>query len=251
MYQDGNDDGSDDMDVEEEDDDDIKAKIAAYAESLRKEAAKKQPATHNKPKKKGELRADIEVESGGKGRTSIPPRMVPSAKKPKAAVGGPGLKANWQKELGLPKAVKKSTTDWCRSISRASPFTLVTSHSNPTAPTSGDEDGARMGIILKKITIDLDVNGKAKKQPKPRYNNSDLPSPVDDHAKDVKHFQNAAVPISLTGRPSPSPKCSIVEPSRAARGIAPYSCADYRRRSGNTPPSHFVHRGKNENENQM
>jgi hypothetical protein len=42
-----------------------------------------------------------------------------------------------------------------------------------------------MGIVLKKKTFVVDVNGKPKQDPKPKYTNADLPFPVDGHAKDL------------------------------------------------------------------
>ncbi|KAF8162168.1 hypothetical protein K438DRAFT_2070152 [Mycena galopus ATCC 62051] len=148
-------------------------------------------------------------------RTVTTRTPAPATKKPKAAVDG--LKPNWQKDLGLLKAPKKSTTSWRRSISRASPSTSATSNSHPSAPTSEDEGTgepgafdqedvqpassvgkpagtAKMGIILNKTTVELDVNGKTKTQPKPTYTNADLPFPADGHAKDLKHFQQTVMP---------------------------------------------------------
>jgi hypothetical protein len=51
-----------------------------------------------------------------------------------------------------------------------------------------------MGIVLKKKTFVVDVNGKPKQDPKPKYTNADLPFPADGHAKDLKHFQKTVIP---------------------------------------------------------
>ncbi|KAJ6590371.1 hypothetical protein B0H10DRAFT_2092249 [Mycena sp. CBHHK59/15] len=91
-----------------------------------------------------------------------------------------GLKANWQKDLGLPKPVKKSATLWNRSVSRASSTSATSVATQPSAMLSaGDVIGefdqeedessvraaraakgtaatAKMGITLKKKTVVVD-----------------------------------------------------------------------------------------------
>ncbi|KAJ6620912.1 hypothetical protein B0H10DRAFT_2432637 [Mycena sp. CBHHK59/15] len=108
-YRDQEDAGQGDID----DDAEIEAKIAAYEKNLRAKAKAKGKAP-TKPQK-GALRAEIQEQQGlpsgtAKRKAAEVAEPVEPAKKPKAAAGG--LKANWQKDLGLDKPVKKSTTNW-------------------------------------------------------------------------------------------------------------------------------------------
>ncbi|KAJ6526364.1 hypothetical protein B0H19DRAFT_1197253, partial [Mycena capillaripes] len=46
----------------------------------------------------------------------------------------------------------------------------------------------KMGITLTKKTVDIDVDGKAKRERKPKYSNKDLPFPADSFHVDLKHY---------------------------------------------------------------
>ncbi|KAJ6507607.1 hypothetical protein DFH09DRAFT_1334473 [Mycena vulgaris] len=190
----------------DDDNDDIQAQIAAFAQKLK---AKKQRerATKARPQK-GALRSEIQIfrelgASSGSKRKHVdggePALTEPTAKKPKAMAGG--LKANWQKEVGLPKPVKKSTTSWNRSVSRASSTSATTPEPSATSSVGDvlgefdrEEDESTMGITLKTKTVVVDVNGKTKTEPKRRYTNADLPFPPDGHAADLKHYQETFIP---------------------------------------------------------
>ncbi|KAJ6608790.1 hypothetical protein B0H10DRAFT_2438860 [Mycena sp. CBHHK59/15] len=124
-----------------DDDAEIEAKIAAYEKNLRAKAKAKGKAP-TKPQK-GALRAEIQEQQGlpsgtTKRKATEVAEPVEPAKKPKAAAGG--LKANWQKDLGLDKPVKKSTTNWRRSMSsRASSASATSGISQPsTGSSTGD-----------------------------------------------------------------------------------------------------------------
>ncbi|KAJ6526197.1 hypothetical protein B0H10DRAFT_2249255 [Mycena sp. CBHHK59/15] len=214
----------DDVDAEDEH---IQAQISAFSKQL---FAKKREAQKTKPKRLdvGDLRSEIqdayEVPPVAKVAKRKPAdgdgaESSQSAKRPKATLGG--LKPNWQKELGLPKPVKKSPTSWNRSVSRTSSTTSATTRTSATSAGEEihgefevDEDpealrGARarkepaasgtiattkMGIILRKKAVVVDVNGKTKRETKRRYTNADLPFPADSHAVDLKHFQKTFIP---------------------------------------------------------
>ncbi|KAJ6474797.1 hypothetical protein C8R45DRAFT_1102947 [Mycena sanguinolenta] len=223
----------DDADQQEDDaadDDDeatITAKVADYEKSLRVKAGKKKAAKAPK----GALRADIREAQGqqatGSKRkssdTGEPADSAQPAKKSKAAQGG--LKKNWHQELGLDKPLRKSTTNWHRtSSSRASSTSATSGPSHPSASSSPgysgpgelhqDEDDsslqaarasksqgipasratAQMGITLKKKTLVVDVDGKPKREAKPRYTNDNLPFPADSFRTDLKHYQRTVVP---------------------------------------------------------
>ncbi|KAJ6590295.1 hypothetical protein B0H10DRAFT_2092717 [Mycena sp. CBHHK59/15] len=114
-----------------------------------------------------------------------------------------GLKANWQKDLGLPKPVKnppRRGIDRCRAHLR---HRLLRSRPSQRHVSAGDvigefdqeeDESSQMGITLKKKTVVVDVNGKTKREPKRKYTNADLPFPPDGHAADLKHFQDTFIP---------------------------------------------------------
>ncbi|KAJ7144654.1 hypothetical protein C8R44DRAFT_974049 [Mycena epipterygia] len=204
------------------DDDAIAAKPAEYEKTLRAQAKRKGKAA-SKPQK-GDLRVKIQSKqhllSGSTKRkaTEVAEPLEP-AKKLKAAAGG--LKPNWQKDLGLEKPAKKSSTNWHRSISsRASSTSATSGISHPSAGSSTgdlpsgafdqDEDNSsmqaaratkgrstassatkKMGITLTKKTANVDVNGKAKKEAR-RYTNADLPFPTDSFQQDRGYTKHGA-----------------------------------------------------------
>ncbi|KAJ7648792.1 hypothetical protein DFH06DRAFT_1476250 [Mycena polygramma] len=215
--------GDDDEQMEADDDEDIQAQVAAFAASLRKKKEKgKAPA---KPKK-GQLRTEIKRTQGSnptgtKRRLPEAEQPEPSqpAKKPKAAAGG--LKPNWQKEVGVPKLAKKSTTSWNRSASRASSTSAtsgISASSAVSSPGPGEFDQeetedvlqaaraakgqgtrgtaatATMGITLTKKILTLNVDGRVKHETKRKYTNADLPFPAADFQKDLKHYKATVIP---------------------------------------------------------
>ncbi|KAJ6465664.1 hypothetical protein C8R47DRAFT_1221011 [Mycena vitilis] len=208
--------------ADDDDDDEFQAQMAAFAENLRKQRAVKGKAPA-KPKK-GHLRTEIQqkqdnVSASTKRKLTEATEDPQPVKKAKAALGG--LRQNWQKEVGVSKLPKKSATSWNRSASRASSTSATSGISQSSAFTSPgpgefDEEesgtvvqaaraakgqGARgtaktttMGITLKKKVLTLNVDGKVKREAKRKYTNADLPFPAEDFHKDLKHYQENAVP---------------------------------------------------------
>ncbi|KAJ7142647.1 hypothetical protein C8R44DRAFT_865968 [Mycena epipterygia] len=212
-----------DNDIDELDDDDRLALEELRKKLLQKKKAKETAST--KPKR-GEIRAEIHAVQEAprvakrKNTDSTGPQEH-APKKPKAALGG--LKAGWEKEVGVKPMAKKSSSTWKRSMSRgASSTTSVTSGVSRPSSVAGDDSGAefdqdedqaslsaaraakgkaatpsrtsKMGITLKKKVVDVDVDGKAKRENKRKYINADLPFPADSHAVDLKHFQQTFIP---------------------------------------------------------
>ncbi|KAJ7127252.1 hypothetical protein C8R43DRAFT_1028169 [Mycena crocata] len=266
---DGDGNGGGDIDVGsgeegDEEDEEIEAQLAVLAKKLyaKKERAKKQ---QEKPKK-GTLRAEIagpwdEIppSAATKRRHSGDVELSQAAKKPKAAVGG--LKSNWQKEVGVPKLARRSTSSWSRSVPRASSTTSATSASSRhTSGVPSEEPGefehdeepdslsaaraakaavrgastSQMGITLKKKTVTVDINGKTKQEPKQRFTNADLPFPPESFAADLKHFQKTVIPdvidyaathedaFAVTSHPSWEPTVKDIY----GRYFSAYACTD-------------------------
>ncbi|KAJ6548945.1 hypothetical protein B0H19DRAFT_1379178 [Mycena capillaripes] len=218
-----------------EDDVDIEANVAAYKRGLQKSKAK----AARRPQR-GDLRLEIQdaqqmptATAKRKAKDIAEPTQPP--KKPKASLGE--LKANWHKEVGVEKPVKKSTTNWHRSISsRASSTSATSSPSHASAISSAgdllpgefdqEEDesslqaacaakdqasmssatmkasGTSMGITLTKKTVDIDVDGKAKRERKPKYSNKDLPFPADSFHIDLKHYHKTFAADLIQGAPA-------------------------------------------------
>ncbi|KAJ7767533.1 hypothetical protein DFH07DRAFT_769627 [Mycena maculata] len=216
----------DPIDNEADDEAEIAAKVAAFEATLRaKPPAKKRTSTKAA---KGTLRSEIQnmqesQPTGSKRKPAdhdVPEGAEPAKKTKQRKAAEGGVKADWRQELRLGKPVKKSSTDWRRSA--------VSSHASSTSATSGpthasasssagdlapgelhqDEPEAsleaartsrgqgttaRMGITLTKKTLVVDVNGKAKRQAKPRYTNNDLPFPSDGFSNDLKHYHETFV----------------------------------------------------------
>ncbi|KAJ6607972.1 hypothetical protein B0H10DRAFT_2304329 [Mycena sp. CBHHK59/15] len=106
-------------DQQSDNDPDLEAEIAAFAKALRQKKAKGKAKEKDASKpQKGQLHTEIQEERGGRLQSTKrkPTEVIEPAepaKKPKAAEGG--LKTNWQKDLGLQKPTKKSTSSWNRS----------------------------------------------------------------------------------------------------------------------------------------
>ncbi|KAJ6472012.1 hypothetical protein C8R45DRAFT_936670 [Mycena sanguinolenta] len=96
----------------DDDDSDLEAQIAAFAQGNQEERP-----TSNKRKPTEDV--------------------TPADKKPKAAAGG--LRPNWQKDLGLAKPPKKSSTSWHRSVSIASSTSATSGLSGPSAFSEPEE----------------------------------------------------------------------------------------------------------------
>ncbi|KAJ7437329.1 hypothetical protein FB451DRAFT_1451759 [Mycena latifolia] len=146
------------------------------------------------------------------------------SKKMKATVGG--LKKGWEKEVGIvqKKSIARGrATSISSAVSMASTFSSRASSRNSIG-SMGEDQGtpgefendetqaalqaarvsktanamvnatAKMGISLVPKDIALDVNGKVKREPKPKYTNSDLPFPQNGFANDLKYWQSTAIP---------------------------------------------------------
>ncbi|KAJ6563507.1 hypothetical protein B0H10DRAFT_2115175 [Mycena sp. CBHHK59/15] len=111
-----------------------------------------------------------------------------------------GLKANWQKDLGLPKPVKKSATSWNRSVSRASSTSATSVATQPSAMSSAgdvigefdqeeDESSVRAARAAKGTAATAKVSAAYADVHK-----CGLPFPPDGHAADLKHFQDTFIP---------------------------------------------------------
>ncbi|KAJ7763856.1 hypothetical protein B0H16DRAFT_1718492 [Mycena metata] len=215
-------------------DEEMDAKLADFAKAkaeYEKAKAARQAATGPAQKsksgvKKGAIRMEIQEQREqpehlprppAKRKTTESAGTAQAAKRSKAAIGG--LKADWQRVVGVEKVPKKSSTSWnrSRSASRASSTSATSGRSLATsgddfAGGAFDEDEAvssvaaaraakgtmnataKMGITLKKKNIVLDVNGKTKREKQRKYTNADLPFPADGFTADLKFFQETFIP---------------------------------------------------------
>ncbi|KAJ7669938.1 hypothetical protein DFH06DRAFT_1468676 [Mycena polygramma] len=215
---------ADEEDAGQEDDLDIAAKLAEYEKKLRAQAKGKEKA-RSKPQK-GTLREEIQgargVPPGSTKRKAVDAAEPPEpAKKPKAAAGG--LRTDWQKNVGVEKLPKKSSTTWRRSVSSRGSSISATSEPSAVSSTgvlpSGEFDqdegesslqaaraahsakghGAgssatkKMGITLTKKNVAVDVDGKPQREKKRRYKNADLPFPADGYHADLRHYHSTVV----------------------------------------------------------
>ncbi|KAJ7739438.1 hypothetical protein DFH07DRAFT_965723 [Mycena maculata] len=209
----------DPIDNEADDEAEIAAKVAAFEATLRtKPPAKKRTSTKAA---KGTLRSEIQnmqesQPTGSKRKPAdhdVPEGAEPAKKTKQRKAAEGGVKADWRQELRLGKPVKKSSTDWRRLAvsSRASSTSATSGPTHASASSSAgdlapgelhqDEPEASLeaahasrgqGTTARK-TLVVDVNGKAKRQAKPRYTNSDLPFPSDGFSNDLKHYHETLV----------------------------------------------------------
>ncbi|KAJ7162456.1 hypothetical protein C8R46DRAFT_1222566 [Mycena filopes] len=220
---------SDSGNEDDDSEDDLDAQLAKIQKARRERDAKN--STKKSKPKKGAMRAEIQrqqevpeksAQAPAKRKSTGDTGAEVSSKKPKATEGG--LVDSWQKVVGVDKLPKKSATSWNRSrSSRAS----STTSGAPGGASSGDDftagefdrdeaeeslaaartakgasrtgpraATAKMGIVLKKATVVLNVDGKRERESKRKrtYTNTDLPFPADGFNTDLKHFQAHFIP---------------------------------------------------------
>ncbi|KAJ7501323.1 hypothetical protein B0H11DRAFT_2275291 [Mycena galericulata] len=227
-YQPGNEPSEDEPSEPDADDD---SDAEALQEFLKSRAAAKKKKTAKAGKRpKAAIRDEIQAA----GSVAMPVqektlKRKPSAqsgdvqaKKSKAAVGG--LKKGWQKIVAAPPKISKTAIRG-RASSVSSGMTLPSSRATSASSgkmsisdvTPGEFDNeesqeslqaargsksanemvgatAKMGISLVPKDVALDVNGKVKREAKPKYANADLPFPKESFAADLKFWQSVFLP---------------------------------------------------------
>ncbi|KAJ7080298.1 hypothetical protein C8R44DRAFT_992479 [Mycena epipterygia] len=233
----GADDDGHDADTSDTSDSDAERdRASALAQFLAQYEKKKGKAkTPSKPKKskpkRGELRAEImgsrKVDAAAPPSTSVKRKSAnqgaetqPSAKKPKAMVGG--LKKDWKQEFASKSTPSRRSRPSTSSVtggvpsSRASSTSARRSGASSEVPAGEFDDDeqpevvraardaktstpatAKMGISFTNKDVKLRVDGKQQRETKRKYVNADLPFTLDGFAADLKVWQSSAIPIII------------------------------------------------------
>ncbi|KAJ6599441.1 hypothetical protein B0H10DRAFT_2323070 [Mycena sp. CBHHK59/15] len=214
--------------------DDVSDEEEAVQEFLKRQALEKKKASKALKAAKGAIRTEINDAAGVthnesstlKRKLSAQTTEIEPKKSKTAALGG--LKKGWQKAVEIATKAPKTSTSVPASVptfmprgrtmsvstNSSMPPLRSVSHSMmssarssvlslPTGEFDEEESAASlaaahglktMGILLVAKDVELSVDGKVKREPKPKVTNTYLPFPRNSYANDLKFWQNGFIP---------------------------------------------------------